>query len=127
MQTVTQLILLAQENQEWGWFLIVAGLLGLFLLMAFILVLVYGKLWFQAYMSGADVSLASLIGMTFRQVNPRVIVTAKVMAAQAGLEHRSARRHLDAAAGGPLSGGWKRDGRAARDHRRPSRQYRSGF
>jgi uncharacterized protein YqfA (UPF0365 family) len=29
--------------------------------------------------------MTSLIGMTFRQVNPRIIVTAKVMAAQAGL------------------------------------------
>lgn len=85
MDTVYQLTLMAQQSREWGWFLIVAALLGLFLLTAFILVLIYGKLWFQAYMSGADVSLASLVGMTFRQVNPRVIVTAKVMAAQAGL------------------------------------------
>ena len=37
-------------------------------------------------MSGADISLASLIGMTFRQVTPRIIVTAKVMATQAGLD-----------------------------------------
>ena len=29
---------------------------------------------------------SSLVGMTFRQVNPRVIVTAKVMASQAGLK-----------------------------------------
>jgi len=42
-------------------------------------------LWFQAYMSGADVSLVSLIGMGFRQVPPRILVTAKVMAVQAGI------------------------------------------
>jgi uncharacterized protein YqfA (UPF0365 family) len=47
--------------------------------------LTYGKLWFQAYMSGADVSLFSLIGMGFRKVRPQVIVTAKIMAKQAGL------------------------------------------
>ena len=41
------------------------------------MVAIYGKLWLQAYMSGADVSFASLIGMGFRQVNPRVIVNAK--------------------------------------------------
>ncbi|MCX7428140.1 MAG: flotillin-like protein FloA [Planctomycetia bacterium] len=50
-----------------------------------ILVLIYGNLWFQAYMSGARVSLLSLVGMTFRQVNARTIVQAKIMAMQAGL------------------------------------------
>ena len=45
----------------------------------------YGKLWFQAYMSVADVSLFSLIRMHFTKVNPNVIVQAKVMSAQAGL------------------------------------------
>ena len=46
----------------------------------------YGKLWFQAYMSGADVSMFSLIGMGFRKVRPDVIVKVKVMAKQAGLD-----------------------------------------
>ena len=46
----------------------------------------YGKLWFQAYMSVADVSLISLIRMHFTKVNPNVIVQAKVMSAQAGLD-----------------------------------------
>lgn len=46
----------------------------------------YGKLWFQAYMSSADVTMRSLIGMGFRQVNTGVIVQAKIMAAQAGLD-----------------------------------------
>ncbi|MCP4194063.1 MAG: flotillin-like protein FloA [Planctomycetaceae bacterium] len=64
----------------WG---IGLGILGLILFMVFT---VYGKLWFQAYMSGADISLSSLVGMTFRQVAPRTIVTAKVMASQAGLD-----------------------------------------
>ncbi len=45
----------------------------------------YGALWFQAYMSGADVSLLSLIGMSLRQVKPGMIVTAKIMGRQAGL------------------------------------------
>lgn len=55
------------------------------LVVLFVIFLMYGKLWFQAYMSSADVSLMNLVGMGFRQVNPRVIVTAKVMAKQAGL------------------------------------------
>ena len=46
----------------------------------------YGALWFQAYMCGADVSLLSLIGMSFRQVPSGTIVTAKIMGTQAGLD-----------------------------------------
>jgi uncharacterized protein YqfA (UPF0365 family) len=58
----------------------------LFLVVTFIVLATYGKVWFQAYMSSADVSILSLVGMGFRQVNPRIIVTAKIMAAQAGLD-----------------------------------------
>src|SRR5690242_21891254 len=64
----------------------IAAIAGLFLLIAAIAFAAYGKLWFQAYMSSADVSMLSLIGMGFRQVNSRVIVQAKIMAAQAGLD-----------------------------------------
>lgn len=45
----------------------------------------YFKLWFQAYMSVADISPVSLIRMHFTKVNPNVVVQTKVMAAQAGL------------------------------------------
>jgi uncharacterized protein YqfA (UPF0365 family) len=45
----------------------------------------YGTLWIQAYMSGADVRMMSLIGMSFRRVKPSMIVTAKIMGRQAGL------------------------------------------
>jgi uncharacterized protein YqfA (UPF0365 family) len=61
-------------------------LFGLFLLIAAIAFATYGKLWFQAYMSNADVSILALIGMGFRQVNSRLIVQAKIMASQAGLD-----------------------------------------
>src|SRR6185437_15302068 len=64
----------------------IAAITGLFLLVGAIAFAAYGKLWFQAYMSSADVSMLSLIGMGFRQVNSRVIVQAKIMAAQAGLD-----------------------------------------
>jgi uncharacterized protein YqfA (UPF0365 family) len=93
---VAELVLLAQApqgNQEnLGpnfWIVLILGLAGiaaLFLLIAAIAFAAYGKLWFQAYMSSADVSMLSLIGMGFRQVNSRVIVQAKIMAAQAGLD-----------------------------------------
>ena len=65
-------------------------IVGIIVLALFVLLLVaalvnYGALWFQAYMSGADVSVMSLIGMGFRQVKPSMIVTAKIMGRQAGL------------------------------------------
>lgn len=61
---------------------------GILLIFAFVLILVlfnYGKLWVQALMSNAHVSLLSLIGMSLRQVHARTIVEAKIMAMQAGV------------------------------------------
>jgi len=88
-----QMPLLAQANGsafggEVLFFIIlgIVGIVGLILLVAAIAFAAYGKLWIQAYMSSADVSMLSLIGMGFRQVNSRVIVQAKIMAAQAGLD-----------------------------------------
>jgi uncharacterized protein YqfA (UPF0365 family) len=93
MPTLDGMLLVAQR-QEGNLpaniiFLVVLGISGivvLALLVAAIAFAAYGKLWFQAYMSSADVSMLSLIGMGFRQVNSRVIVQAKIMAAQAGLD-----------------------------------------
>jgi uncharacterized protein YqfA (UPF0365 family) len=77
--------LVAQATPWWAFWLVV-GIIGVILLITFaIVVLAYGALWFQAYMSSARVSMWSLIGMSFRQVNARLIVQAKIMAVQAGL------------------------------------------
>ncbi len=72
---------------QWWYIVVIFGALFAFVLflVIFAAVVTYGKLWFQGYMSSADVSLLSLVGMGFRQVRPTVIVTAKIMAAQAGL------------------------------------------
>ena len=67
--------------------LLVVLVFGLALVLA---ALAYGKLWFQAYMSNAQVRMFSLIGMSLRQVNPGEIVQAKIMAMQAG--HRQPTR-----------------------------------
>lgn len=68
---------------------IILMLLGIFVFcivaIFFFFFLRYFKLWFQAYMSVADVSLVSLIRMHFTKVHPDVVVQAKVMSAQAGL------------------------------------------
>ena len=44
-----------------------------------------GAPWFLAFMSGADVSVMSLVGMSLRQVKLNMIVNAKIMGRQAGL------------------------------------------
>ncbi|HZZ73173.1 MAG TPA: flotillin-like FloA family protein, partial [Pirellulales bacterium] len=80
------LLLLAQLKTDLPLPLIVGVALGGLILLALVIVmLTYGKLWFQAYMSNARVSLLSLVGMSLRQVNARVIVQSKIMALQAGI------------------------------------------
>ena len=64
----------------------VLGFLGLILLFLVAALWKYGSLWFQGFMSQADIRLLDLIGMGFRKVRPEVIVTAKVMAKQAGVD-----------------------------------------
>lgn len=78
-------VLFAQvEADALLWFLVGTLLIGL--LVVFIIVaMMYGSIWFQAYMSNARVSMLSLIGMSLRQVNARVIVQSKIMAMQAGV------------------------------------------
>src|SRR5580765_2606741 len=61
---------------------IVFGIVGF---VAFIIFVKYFKLWLQAYVTRARISMLSLIAMSFRNVNTRVIVETKIMAVQAGL------------------------------------------
>ncbi len=57
-------------------------------LFAFILFAKYFNLWIQAKTTNANVGLPQLIGMTFRKVNPNIIVRSKIMAVQAGLTEK---------------------------------------
>lgn len=45
----------------------------------------YFRLWIQSVTTGASIGIFDLLGMTFRKVNPAVIVRSKIMAVQAGL------------------------------------------
>ena len=75
-----------------------------------IVVLAYGKMWFQAYMSRAAITFPSLIGMGFRQVNSTMILNAKIMAVQSGIsidrQHGVSTQRLEAhyLAGGDVMG-----------------------
>ncbi|HEV3005854.1 MAG TPA: flotillin-like FloA family protein, partial [Pirellulales bacterium] len=66
------------------WFLVAIVAAGV-LFTLILLMLMYGNIWFQAYMSSARVSFLSLVGMSLRQVNARLIVQSKIMAMQAGI------------------------------------------
>src|SRR4051794_28818326 len=57
-------------------------------LFAFILFAKYFNLWIQAKTTHANVGLLELVGMTFRKVNPNIIVRSKIMAIQAGLTEK---------------------------------------
>src|SRR3954467_8573867 len=77
------------NNEPFFWVVLIGAIVvigGIILLIALVAFAAYGKLWFQAYMSSADVSMLSLIGMGFRQVNSAVIVRAKIIAGRAGLD-----------------------------------------
>lgn len=45
----------------------------------------YFRLWIQSVTTGAGIGIFDLLGMTFRKVNPSVIVRSKIMAVQAGI------------------------------------------
>ena len=75
-----QLVLLANLG-----YIVGAIIFGIFAILVALIVILYGGIWFQAYMSNANVSIWSLIGMTFRRVNARTIVRAKIMAMQSGI------------------------------------------
>ncbi|MFH1615525.1 MAG: flotillin-like protein FloA [Planctomycetota bacterium] len=63
---------------------IIIAIIAILVLMA--LILKYGRLWLQAWLSGARVSIAELIGMTLRRVDARSIVINRITAMQAGVE-----------------------------------------
>jgi uncharacterized protein YqfA (UPF0365 family) len=88
ISSVGDLVVLGDALADVWWYVVLAAIvvmvgLAIVLVAAF---MTYGKLWIQSYMSGADIKMISLIGMGFRKVRPGVIVTAKIMAAQAGLD-----------------------------------------
>jgi uncharacterized protein YqfA (UPF0365 family) len=78
-------ILLAQSDVVQ--ILTIAGILFLLViaLVAFVIFARYFRLWIQSVTTGAGIGIFDLLGMTFRKVNPAVIVRSKIMAVQAGL------------------------------------------
>ena len=85
MNSLESVLLFGQLTPKALGLLFLLGIVVLLVIAGIFLFFAYGKLWLQAFTSGADVSMTSLVGMFFRQVNSAMIVRGKVMAAQAGL------------------------------------------
>ncbi len=77
--------LLAQANPYPFILLLAVGLGVVVMLIVFAVFARYFRLWIQSKMTGARIGIFDLLGMTFRKVNPSVIVRSKIMAVQAGL------------------------------------------
>ncbi len=81
----TPAVLLAdQQVQQLIWIV----LIFVFLIAGLVLFAIFARffrLWIQSVTTGARIGIFDLLGMTFRKVNPTVIVRSKIMAVQAGL------------------------------------------
>jgi uncharacterized protein YqfA (UPF0365 family) len=65
---------------------IIVGVLFLFGAVALGVFISYFRWWIQSKTTGAGITIFDLLGMTFRKVNPAVIVQSKIMAVQAGID-----------------------------------------
>jgi uncharacterized protein YqfA (UPF0365 family) len=80
---------LAQQGSNWSIGLIVLIVVGIVGLVVLFIVAQFFRLWLQAFMSNADVSLFDLIGMRLRRVDPGIIVIAKIQLVKAGIHEIS--------------------------------------
>ena len=83
------LLLAAAEDANFQIILYICG--GVILLFSLVLTVLFAKyfnLWIQSKTTGANVGLWDLVGMTFRKVNPNIMVRSKIMAIQAGLTEK---------------------------------------
>ena len=78
--------LFAQPNDAGQAITIVVFVVVFLVILVFLAILSrYFRLWIQSKTTGAGIGIPDLLGMTFRKVNPTVIVRSKIMAVQAGL------------------------------------------
>jgi uncharacterized protein YqfA (UPF0365 family) len=65
---------------------LVLSFVGIFFVIVVLFVMArYFRLWIQSKATGAGIGILDLLRMTFRKVNPTVIVRSKIMAVQAGI------------------------------------------
>src|SRR5262245_29881302 len=69
--------------------LVLLGFIIIVMLIAFAVFARYIRLWVHSVSTGARIGSFDVLGMSFRKVNPTVIVRSKIMAVQAGLRDES--------------------------------------
>jgi uncharacterized protein YqfA (UPF0365 family) len=79
---------------------LILAVVGLLVLVFLGLFISYFRLWIQALLSNARVSFFDLIGMRFRQVDPRVVVLSRIRAVKAGLDISTSQMETHYLAGG---------------------------
>ena len=67
-----------------GMTILVVGI-TIFVLIVLAIAFSYFRLWIQCWLTQARIGIFDLIGMTFRKVDPRIIVRSKIMAVKAGI------------------------------------------
>lgn len=86
------MLLWAQNDLPDGRTLVALAAAAILLIVLLVIVAIfafYFRLWIQCVLTGANISIFNLLGMTFRKVRPNVIVQSKIMAVQAGLGDES--------------------------------------
>ncbi len=76
----------AESLLAWSnWGLAIAVVVGIVLLVILLVIAQFFRLWLQAYMSNAEVSMFDLIGMRLRRVDANTIVIAKIQLIKAAI------------------------------------------
>ncbi len=75
------------DSFDLGGFLLVLCIgVGVFGLIIFLMLFRYVGLWFQAFVSGAPISLFNIVGMSLRKIPLRIMVSARITSYKAGLK-----------------------------------------
>lgn len=75
------------DSFDLGGFLLVFCLgIGVIGLIIFFMIFRYVGLWFQAFVSGAPISLFNIVGMSLRKIPLRIMVSARITSYKAGLK-----------------------------------------
>ena len=87
------MILFAQVADGWSATTVITLVIGFIAVIAGLVFLAvfarYFRLWIQSFSTGAGIGIVDLLRMTFRKVNPTVMVRSKIMAIQAGMSDDS--------------------------------------
>src|SRR5689334_11055456 len=69
-----------------GFLLLLITIIALIAVIIFAMIMRYISLWFQAFVSGAPISLFNIIGISLRKIPPRIILNARITSYKAGLK-----------------------------------------